>query len=90
MACRLFGAKQLSNPMLPYCQLDTKEHISVKLLFRIQQFSFKEMHLKMPSAKMAAILPDLNVLTFPPVLQSKWHAGTTILDEVIVCLLQQT
>ena len=23
MACRLFGAKPLSDPMLPYCQLDS-------------------------------------------------------------------
>ena len=30
MACHLFGAKPLSEPMLPYCQLDHKEHISVK------------------------------------------------------------
>ena len=28
MACLLFGAKLLSASMLPYCQLDTKEHIS--------------------------------------------------------------
>ena len=26
MACYLFGAKPLSEPMLPYCQLDPKEH----------------------------------------------------------------
>ena len=30
MACRLVGAKPLSEPMLPYCQLDHKEHNSVK------------------------------------------------------------
>ena len=27
----LFSAKPLFEPMLPYCQLDRKEHISVKL-----------------------------------------------------------
>ena len=32
-------------------------------MFKIQQFSFKEMHLKMSSAKVAAMLPGLNVLT---------------------------
>ena len=26
MACRLFGAKPLSEAMMPYCQLDTKVH----------------------------------------------------------------
>ena len=60
MACCLFGAKPLSEPMLPYCQLDPKKHISVKnLKFK---FPFKEMHLKMLSAKVVAILPGLHVL----------------------------
>ena len=31
MACRLFGAKPLPGPMLTYCQLDSKEQISVNL-----------------------------------------------------------
>ena len=31
MACRLFGAKPLSKPMLGYCHLHTKEQTSVKL-----------------------------------------------------------
>ena len=39
-ACRLFGAKPLSEPMLPYCQLDHKEHISVKSFF----FKFRGFH----------------------------------------------
>ena len=30
MACRLFGAKPLSESVLPYHQLDPEEHISVK------------------------------------------------------------
>ena len=30
MACRLFGAKPLSKPMLGYCQLDHQEQTSVK------------------------------------------------------------
>ena len=30
MACRLFGAKPLSKPMLGYCQLDSWEQVSVK------------------------------------------------------------
>ena len=30
MACRLDGAKPLSEPMLTYCQLDPKEHISMR------------------------------------------------------------
>ena len=32
MACRLFGAKALSEPMLSYCRLDHYEYMSVKSL----------------------------------------------------------
>ena len=38
MACRLFGAKPLSKPMLRYCQLDTKEQSSVKFQSKCQVF----------------------------------------------------
>ena len=48
MACRLFVAKLFTEPMLPYCQLNHKEHISVK--FPKFKFSFKKTQLKM-SAK---------------------------------------
>ena len=61
MACRLFGAKPLPEPMLPYCRLDPKEYISVKFSLKFK-FSFKEVHLKKSSAKVATILPGLNVL----------------------------
>ena len=30
MACRLFGAKSVLEPVLHYCQLDTPEQMSVK------------------------------------------------------------
>ena len=38
MACRLSGAKPLSEPMLSYCQLDPKEHISVKFHLNLKVF----------------------------------------------------
>ena len=38
MACRLFGAKPLPEPMLPYCQLDSWEHISVELVSEFYHF----------------------------------------------------
>ena len=38
MACRLFGAKPLSEPMPPCCQLDPKEHISVKFCLKFKSF----------------------------------------------------
>ena len=38
MACRLFGAKPLSKPMLSYCQLDLWEHTSVKFESKYKPF----------------------------------------------------
>ena len=38
MACHLFSAKPLSEPMHSYCQLDTKEHISVNFYSRFKSF----------------------------------------------------
>ena len=38
MACRLFGAKPLPEPMLVYCHLDSWEQISVKLESEFYQF----------------------------------------------------
>ena len=38
MACRLDGAKPLSEPMLTYCQLDPKEHISMKFHLKLKYF----------------------------------------------------
>ena len=38
MACRLFGAKPLSESMLSCCQIDTKEHVSVKFYLRFKSF----------------------------------------------------
>ena len=60
MACRL-GTNPSSERMLPYCQIDHKEHFSVKL-FKIQKFSFKDMPLKIASAKWGPVCLGLNVL----------------------------
>ena len=38
MACRLFGAKPLPEPMLAYCQLDPQEQTSVKLESKYETF----------------------------------------------------
>ena len=38
MTCCLFGVKPLSESVLPYCQLDLKEHISVKLDSKFKSF----------------------------------------------------
>ena len=38
VVCRLFGTKPLSEPILPYCQLDIKKHISLKLYLKFKNF----------------------------------------------------
>ena len=38
MACCLVSAKPLSEPILPYCQSDPKEHISVKFYLKFEIF----------------------------------------------------
>ena len=55
MACRLCGAKPFSETMLPYCQLDPKEHISVKLYLKFKSFHSRNLFENVLS-EMAAIL----------------------------------
>ena len=38
MACRLSGAKPLSEPMLTYCRLEPKEHISIEFYLKFEKF----------------------------------------------------
>ena len=38
MDCRLDGTKPLSEPMLTYCQLEPREHISMKLYLKFKYF----------------------------------------------------
>ena len=55
MACRLFGAKPLSKPMLGFCQLHPEEQISVKFYQNTKLF----IHENAPEnivCEMAAIL----------------------------------
>ena len=61
MACRLLGAKPLSEPMLTYSQLGHKKQNSVK---HQSQFnvSFRKMRLKMLSGKWRSFCLGLNVL----------------------------
>ena len=46
MACHLFGAKPLPEPMLTYCQLDSWEQKFSEIWIRTLSFSFRKMHLK--------------------------------------------
>ena len=42
MACRLISTKPLSEPMLIYCQLDPKEHISMKFYLKFKHFQSRK------------------------------------------------
>ena len=53
-----------------------------EISFEIQQFSFKEMHLKLSSAKVAAILPGLHVLIKWCIVDQK-DGGTRVAPHVI-------
>ena len=39
IGCGLFGTKPLSDPILPYCQLDQKEYISVKFYLKCKNLN---------------------------------------------------
>ena len=59
MACRLFGAMPLSEPVLEYCQMGTNFS---EIVIRIQTFSFKKTYMKISSAKWCLFCFGLNVL----------------------------
>ena len=60
MACRLYGAKPLPEPMPNYCQLDPYEQN--KIWFKVQNFSFTKMHSIMSSAKCRPFCPGRDEL----------------------------
>ena len=62
MACRLFGAKPLSEPMLLYCQLDPNKHISVKSYLKFKSFHPRKCTFENAVCEMAAIFLRPNVL----------------------------
>ena len=63
MACRLFGAKPLSKPMLGYCELNSLRTNFSEILIKIQNFSLRKIHLKISSVKWRPYCLGLNVLT---------------------------
>ena len=59
MACRVFGAKPLSEPIVYYCQLDLRKRLQSNCIQR----KFKKILLKMSSAKWRPFCLSLNVLS---------------------------
>ena len=72
MACRLVGAKPLSEPMLEYCSLDPYEQSSVKFKSELKHFHTRKC-LKMSSVKWRPFCLGLNVLKLLNI--SKWGLG---------------
>ena len=69
MACRLDGDKLLSEPMLTYCQLDPKEHISMKFCLKFKYF-VQENAFEHVVPEMVAILTQEDHIWLPPI---SWH-----------------
>ena len=78
MACHLFGAKPLSEPLLPYWQLDQREHISLKIYLN-SKVSTQENALENVVCEMVAILAS-------SVLILKWLIGMAYMDIDDLCL----
>ena len=66
MACRLIGAKPLSEPVLPYCQLDPKERFSVKFYLKFKSLIQENAPINIP-CEMAVIL-SLDWICLEPIL----------------------
>ena len=65
MACRLVGAKPLSESLLDYCQLDPCEHISMKFETKYNNFIDKN-SFENVVWKMAAILSWPQCINWSP------------------------
>ena len=57
------GAKPLATPTPAHCHLDLRKQAAVKVVLKIQQFSFKKMYLKESPAEHRSFRFGLNVLT---------------------------
>ena len=86
MACHLFGAKPLCKPMLQYDIVNWTLRNKLQWIFfiKIQKSLFIEMHLKISSAKMSAILSRGRWVNWPscqwrqmwlPDMQARWQVG---------------
>ena len=67
MAFLLFGAKPLSEPMLPYCQLDPTEHISVKFYSKFKSFHSRN--------ALEYVISDMAAILSQPQCVEPYHVG---------------
>ena len=96
MACRLFGAKPLSKPMMSYCQLDPREQTSMKFQSKYKTF-IHEMHMKITSVKWRPSCPGGDELSslhqhgFVSWLGAyNWCLGTPPLAKAMMTLTSKT
>ena len=85
MACRLFGVKPLSVPMLDYHKLDSWEQASLVFFIKIHNFSFAKMHLKISSAKWRPFCPgemSLSIIHYTDVIMTTMASQITSLTVV--------
>ena len=95
MACCLFVAKPLSEPMLDYCQLETWEQNCGEILITIQNFPFTKMLLKIPSAKWWLFCPvgdeltaiDMRMIWYKPreLLYEDWMTASPMTSLTKIC-----
>ena len=84
MACRLFGAKPLSRPILDNCQWDPKEHISIKSYLKIKRVHRKAFENVL--CRLSAILSWLQCLNTLRCGASGCHFA----DDIFLCILSNT
>ena len=78
MACRRIGAKPLSKPMLTYCQLDPKEHISMKFNLKFKYFHSRKCVWTCRLQNGSHFVQGSTIFTFPStlhvssILMSSW------------------
>ena len=76
MACRLFGAKSFSEPMLEYCRLDPLEQISVKYLLKYIHFHSNKYIWKCRLQNGGHFVPIWRIVNWAPVTL-KWNFLST-------------
>ena len=95
MACRLFGAKPLSKPMLGYCQLDRQEQTSVKLESEFYHFHSTKCIWKCRLPELRPFCPGGDELSHPAFRRcvlASWapEVGQAELSLISFCLPDQT
>ena len=73
MACRLCGAKPLSEPMLYYCQLDPSKQTPVKLYSKFKHFHSRKCIWKCLKNVSHSVSASIYVCPFP----ARWITGSS-------------